>query len=579
MALTPLAGTLSEKQAAHLLRRVTFGPTIKQIKDFTGLTVTEAMDKLFTDPYPLSTDSNYPKPPIDTVSGKSWVLPEQRKAADEPTNSGQDTLHSFFKAWYTDVMLKSDDPTTGEPRIKERLAWFFHTHLPARWTKIRSSEAIFYQNCVFRHYALGSFKEMFKKICIDNAMLKYLDNGTNKKNAPNENFARELFELYSIGRGKQVYVKPADGEPDDPNKDYTNFKEEDIKAATKVLTGWIIDNGFENDDADHGWPSGKLDASGTETLQHDGTDKTFSTHFGSQTITGGTSVIEATAELDALMDLIFDQDKTAKAITRKLYRFFVYHFIDEDVDQVESTVITPLATTLKDNNYNLELMLRELFSSQFFYDANEAPDTTPNNNIGALIKSPIDLVLGTLRFFETATPDRETQTQTFYDDFLQGILPRFKEQGLNYYEPFEVAGYPPYHQKPAYGRNWIMPAELAYRYQTGERLMKREGYPTDNLSFTVDVLAWLKTQEDAGYVDATVASNVVDFLDAYFVAVDLHADRKTFLLDSVFLKDSDAATWTSDWANYTSGGSNVGAKAHLERLVSGIMQTPEYQLH
>lgn len=563
MALPEFSGQLGEKNAAHLLRRVTFGPTVQQIKDFSGLTVVQAMDRIFTDPYPLSTDPDYPSPPIDTATSGSWVLPDQNKA-EEGTNSDQNVLHGYFKAWHTDVMLKSDDPATGDARIKERIAWFYHTHLPARWTRINSSEAIYYQNHIFRHYALGNFKELFKKICIDNSMLKYLDGGTNQKNSPNENFAREMFELYSIGRGEQV----AEG-------DYTTFTEVDVKAATKILTGWIFDKDFTNLDADHGWPTGYLDASLDETNYHDGTNKTFSSRFGGQTITGGTSVIDAQTELDTMIDMIFDQDATAQAITRKLYRFFVYHFIDSTV---ETNIIIPLATTLKTADYDITVLLKELFSSQFFYDI---PDNgTTDDNIGALIKSPVDLVLGALRFFGTSVPDRDSQTQTFYNDFENGILARFYEQGLNYYEPFEVAGYPPYHQKPAYGRNWVMPAELAYRYQTGERLLKRPGYETTDYSFKVDVVAWLESEETATNItDASDAAQVIDFIIQFFLAVDLHTDRRSFFLNSVFLKDITAADWTSYWTSYTGGGSDANARERLEVLISSLMQTPEYQLH
>lgn len=563
MALTPLTDPLSEKNAAHLLRRATFGPTVQQIKDFAGLTVTQAMDKLFADPYPTSVDVNYPKPPIDPATSRSWVLPEQRKAVVD-TNSDQSQLHEFFKAWHTDVMLKSDDPITGEPRIKERLTWFLHTHLPARWTRIRSSEAIFYQNSIFRFYSLGNFKELFKKICIDNSMLRYLDGGTNKKNSPNENFAREMFELYSIGRGIQV----AEG-------DYTTFTEDDVKAATRVLTGWVFDADFATDDADHGWPSGYLDATGENTNHHDTDNKTFSTRFDNQEITGGVTVAEATAELDAMIDMIFSKEATAKAITRKLYRFFVYHFIDETI---ETNVITPLATSLLTNDYDLTVILKDLLSSQFFYDF---PDNgTADDNMGALIKSPVDLVLGVIRFFGASVPDRESQTATFYTDFSNGILARFSEQGLNFYEPFEVAGYPPYHQKPAYGRNWIMPAELAYRYQTGERLLKRPGFETSDYSFKIDVLKWLEAEETATNIaDAGDASQVVDFLATYFLAVEIDTDRKDYFLNTIFLDGNSATYWSGFWSEYTGGGSDQNARTRLEILISAIMQSPEYQVH
>ncbi len=116
--------------------------------------------------------------------------------AVEDFNSEQDDLFGYFQAWHLDVMRQA--PLT----LKERITWFLHTHLAARWTEINSSEAIYYQNCLYRHYAYGSFKELFKKICVDNAMLRYLDGYSNKKNSPNENFAREMFELYGIGKGR-----------------------------------------------------------------------------------------------------------------------------------------------------------------------------------------------------------------------------------------------------------------------------------------------------------------------------------------------------------------------------------------
>lgn len=548
MALEQLAVPLSEKNAAHLLRRATFGPTIKQIKDFTGKTVTQAMDLLF------DTAATNPLPPKDSKTSSSWVNPPTQRKAVEETNSEQEELHEFFKAWHVDVMMKSG------ATINERIAWFYHTHLPARWTRIKSSEAIYYQNCIFRYYALGSFKELFKKICADNAMLKYLDGATNRKNSPNENFAREMFELYSIGRGEQI-----------AERDYTTFTEDDVKSATNVLTGWVFDEGFSTDDPDHGWPTGYLDATGDVPNHHNTESKTFSSKFSGQTIEGGATVSAATAELGNMIDMIFDNDATAKAIVRKLYRFFVYHFISESA---ESNIITPLATTLKANNYEIHTVLKELFASKYFYDDDNSD--TSDDTIAAIIKSPVDLVLGALRFFEVDLPDRETETATFYSDMKNGVLPRFMEQGLNFYEPFEVAGYPPYHQKPGYARNWIMPSELAYRYQIGERLMQRPSYPTD-FSFKIDALDWV---QNSGYIsNPGDSSEVVDILLKYMLAVDLDADRKNYFLNTVFLDTFNPSTWQSEWNAYTSGGSADTVKGRLEILVSSIMQSPEYQMH
>jgi len=213
-SLNEFPGDLGRTRAAHLLRRATFGPTIADIDQFAAYTATEAMDRLkLANPAPL--------PPIDPATGATWVDSPARAGSG---NSEQDALFGYFQAWHMDVMRQA--PLT----LEERITWFLHTHLPARWTEINSSEAIYYQNRLYRHYAYGSFKELFKKICVDNAMLRYLDGYSNKKNSPNENFAREMFELYGIGKGPQL----AEG-------DYTNYTEDDVKAATRVLTGWNMD--------------------------------------------------------------------------------------------------------------------------------------------------------------------------------------------------------------------------------------------------------------------------------------------------------------------------------------------------
>ena len=176
-SLTEITGNLGTDRAAHLLRRATFGPTIAQINQFAGYTATEAMNALFTEP------AQDPAPPIDPQTAATWVDPLGQKKAGE-SNSEQDDLFKFFQAWHLDVMLKSGAD------LKEKITWFFHSHLPARWTEIRTSEAIYYQNCLYRHYAFGSFKDLFTKICTDNAMLIYIDGYSNNKDEPNDNFAR-----------------------------------------------------------------------------------------------------------------------------------------------------------------------------------------------------------------------------------------------------------------------------------------------------------------------------------------------------------------------------------------------------
>jgi uncharacterized protein (DUF1800 family) len=472
-SLKKFSGVLGKARAAHLLRRATFGPTRQEIEQFGALTTDQALDLL------LDNSAENPLPPIDPTTGSTWVDPTG--VAFAHPDRDQDELFGYFQCWHMDVMR------LAPPTLKERLTWFYHTHLPARWTEILSSEAIYYQNALFRHYAFGSFKELFKKICVDNAMLRYLDGYSNRYRSPNENFAREMFELYSIGRGTQV-----------EEGDYTNYTEDDIREATRVLTGWIIDETFSFLDADTGLPTGKMASSmegeGTEAIEvateHDPEIKTFTDKFGAQSIQpaeivgGYPTVASAYGELDEMIEMIFQQEETGRFIARKLYRFFVYHFISEEV---EGDIIGPLAQILIDNNYSIVEALKVLLASDHFYDNDDA--VKENDNVGALIKSPVDVFCSLFRSFKMVFPDRNSDAASFYRN-MGFVVDRLVDQGLNFYEPFEVAGYPAYHQFPGYNRNWITTYALAYRYQTGDLLMEPAG-GENPLSIYLYVVVWL----------------------------------------------------------------------------------------
>ena len=551
-SITALAGTLGEKNAAHLLRRATFGPTIKNIKEFSTKTVDEAITILFENPAE-------PQPPKDPQTTATWLNPKAGTG-----NSSTENLIDYFIAWHLEQMRNSGT------NIKERIVYFFHTHLPVNITKVISSEAVYYQNKLFRHYAFGNFKTMFKKICIDNAMLVYIDGTLNESSIPNENFGREMLELYSIGKGPQI----GDG-------NYTNYTEDDIKEATKILTGWKYDDTFTNIDADTGIPTGKLEVSldgGKEVATlHNASQKVFTSAFQGKTIepfekSGGYATSEAALkELDDMIEMIFAQEETAKFLCRKLYRFFVYHQISEEV---ENDIITSLANTFRSNNYEILPVLQQLLKSQHFYDADNSQ--TSDNNIGALIKSPIDIILGSFRFFNVSLPDMNTQLQELYvNTYQNAILDMLSNQGLDFYEPFDVAGYDAYFQIPTYNRYWITPRNLALRYYFSNYLIdgKIEG---ENLPFKADIVSWIGNNDNV--TDPSDASQVLDAFTKLMLAVDLSEERYDYFLNTVFLDTLSSSYWTNKWNTYKGGGADTEVRADLENLVKSIMQTPEFQL-
>lgn len=555
-SLNPVSGALGEKRAAHLLRRATWGPTIDDIKSFASLTADQALVTLFA-------DTSTPAPPVDLLTGTSWVDPPANPAAT-PANSEQSLLVEYFKAWHMEQMRTSGN------NLRERLTWFLHTHLPTAWTVVNLSEALYYQNALFRYFAFGNFMELFKKICLDNAMLRYIDGETNDKDSPNENFAREMFELYSIGRGPQL----AEG-------NYTNYTEEDIKAACRVLTGWQFDDTFTNYDPETGIPTGILispeigDPLPSEVAsRHDPGVKTFSAAFQNQTIQPAElsqNLATRTAtfqEFSDLIEMIFAQPETAKFLVRKLYRFFVYYEISA---VVESDIISPLAETFRNSGYEIRPVVEQLLKSEHFYDI-DSPETA-DDSIGAIIKSPLEIIVGSLRFFAVDLP--AGLNDLYQKSYLGGILDCITDQGLDFYEPIDVAGYPPYHQEPSFNRDWITPTSLAYRYHFSFVLLGNASDQQD-YGFRLDIVDWVK---NSGHIpDPSDAAVLVQTLTDYMFAVTINEERRNYFLNEVFLENLPATTWQTEWSIYTSGGDDLVVRERLETLVAAIMQTPEYQL-
>jgi uncharacterized protein (DUF1800 family) len=379
-----------------------------------------------------------------------------------------------------------------------------------------------------------------------------------------------MFELYSIGRGPQA------GEGN-----YTNYTEDDIKAACRVLTGWRFDKTFTYADPDTNIPAGKPETEMSQGLpatelavRHDKEAKVFTAAFGSQSIAPFEIVEDqptkaaALKEFDDLIEMIFAREETARFICRKLYRFFVYW---EITPEVESDIILPLATTFRNADYEMEILIRQLLASEHFYDTDTA--TTSDNSIGAIIKSPLELIIGTLRFFNVDMP--ATLSDLYNKSYIGGILPILVDQGLDFYEPIDVSGYPPYSQEPSYNRDWITPNAIGNRYHFSNILMGRLDEGGD-FGFQLDIVDWVRNS--GTIADPSDAGDVVQTLTKYLFAVEIDTERYNYFLNEVFLDTLPASTWASEWTQYISSGDDSVVRNRLELLLASLMQTPEFQL-
>lgn len=544
-SLTPITGPLGKQRAAHLLRRATMGPTLQDISTFSSYTSQAAFTALLqNDPSPAF--------PIDPNTGNDWIYPN----VPDP-NQINDIWSDLTKSWWLSNIKNSG------PNLTERMLWFYHTHIPVILTRISWSPqfAIDYLR-LLRHYALGNYKDLVKAICIDNAMLIHLDGNLNIKSVPQENFGRELLELFTVGKGTELALG-----------DYTNFTEQDVKALTKVLTGWGIDSTFQTVDAVTGIPSGKVKAdNNSNATQHDVTVKQFSPAFNSQTIQTPNvanwtcSAASVQTELSDAIDMVFSSSHTAKHIVRRLYRQFVYF---EITPTIETDIIEPLATTLMANNYDLMSVLEVLLQSEHFYDLDSPP--TSDNSVGAIIKSPVDLIFGTLRIFELNGPNPSTNLTQHYALYGQ-LLQQMSLQGLELFEPVDVAGYDPYFQVPSFHRYWISANYLANRYKFAELLIN--GFSSGGTSLLkLEVLPFVEAKATQASDPTLLVQDLVEWL----IPIAIDQARFDYFKDDILL-NSGAIDWTAEWNTYQSTSNNTLVKAQLELLVKSIMQAPEYQL-
>ena len=537
-SLNPISSVanLGRERAAHLLRRTTFGPTRQDIDTFANYTIDQALAILLD-------IKELPVPPTDPATGESWVNP--RPGAG---NSEEDDLKEYVKYWWGDLMINDGNS------IIEKMVWWYHTHLTTIISRVPESTAVYNQLALFRFYALGNFKTACNKVCYDNAMLYNLDGRLNVKGNVQENFSREFFELYTIGKGPQL-----------SQIDYTNYTEEDVKAGARLLSGFDVDTSFTNIDEESGVALGILKGNGITANQHDLDPKTFSNKFQSATLnTTSDAVADVLAELQEFVDMIFNQDETARYICRRLYRFFVYYQIPEEV---ENDIITPLAATFRNNDYELLPVLDQLLRSQHFFD--EDNGITTDDNIGAIIKSPLDLTLGALRYFNVQMPDKSTDLVSHYEAWGRILNPWgiIAGQGLNFYEPFDVVGYEAYHQVPAFNRNWISPNNLMQRYQLSSPLVDGTTNEDGELLFQINIYPYMTNQgvnlddENAivqHFVDNMFPEPITQERFDYFVTVLLNGEE----LWSTVAENPDLDIITE----------------HLRELTKALLASPEYQL-
>lgn len=560
------------------MRRATFGATPRQMDAISLLTPAQAVEQLF---HQTLED---PVLPPDPLTGQEWFI-----SGTTDANSPDDQLQEYFKGWFLSLMLSAgvDPSLTLAWSAREKIVFFLHTHFTTIQSKVNNSRSLYFQNQLFRLFALDAltpdpfvnFKQLSVKISIDNAMLRLLDGDLNVKGSPNENYAREFHELFSIGRGLEGTLPPS-GQPGD----YILFTEQDVQAAARVFSGWQVDEDFVTIDADTNLRRGKVRGSSLDASAHDNDPKQFSARFNNAVIQPDPSLLnggmatEASAldEIRQLVDHIYNKPETARNICWKIYRFFVYapHTQEQSL-AIDSNIITEMANTFVANGHKIQPVIENLLRSQHFY---EAGADVKDDNFGGIVKSPLDVVTGTMRFFSIPLPDMVSDINRFYE--ATGALVRtLGDLGMNFFEPYDVAGYEAYHQFPIYHRSWITPNFLARRYAFIRTVVtaSEEGmFKADVRQFVTDYFN--SVASDARSLIIELAKYLLPVSDN--LTFDEGADDTSALtaarlnyFKARFLQEFDEAYWTQRW---TQGAADLGYQ--LEYLFNAMLQSPEYQL-
>jgi uncharacterized protein (DUF1800 family) len=335
------------------------------------------------------------------------------------------------------------------------------------------------------------------------------------------------------------------------------YTEADVKAAARILTGFRIENNY------------LPDAHAVfEPNRHDTTSKYFS-EFYKNTLINGREGKDGELELDEMLDMIFAREEVSLFICRKLYRFFVYHHID---DLTEQNIIHPLAETFRKNNYEIKPVLKELLGSRHFFD---------QVNRGAIIKSPIDFCVGLCREFDLVFPDAADYIDQYA--FWNNIQTAASQMQQNIGDPPNVAGWPAYYQAPQYDKIWINSDTLSKRNYFSDRMINY-GFarPAPNVKkLVIDPVAFTRSFSDPGDPNALIEECV-----ERLYMMDLADEEKKYIKEGILLsglqgKMSDHY-WTDAWEILTNRPDDAVNKkdvtTKLKKLYQYLMNLPQYQL-
>lgn len=527
--LAPFQGAWDFHLAGHLLRRTLFGPDSRQISWSVIMGLEATVDNLLASrdkPGPPLHYKGDGEPMVDI--GQTWVDSPYRD--DIHVTQMADRSRSLY-AWNMGLIL--DDAMS----IREKMVLFWHNHFAIR--AIEDPRYLYRYTTTIREHATGNFRALIRAMTIDPSMLIFLNGNRNHQEAPNENYARELLELFTVGKGDLAGAG-----------DYSTFTEQDVKAIARSLTGWQ-DEGFLTVD-----PKQNIEARFTLD-RHDKNPKILSHRFDNLIITNNNE-----NEYQDVIDILLGHPATAVHLCSRIYCWFVEAVID---DKILNEIINPLANILRASDYEITPVLKALFLSEQFYRQEVR---------GTMVKSPVDLLVSLIRPLGLEIPSSLSQR---YDSWYR-LFDLVRSLQMDWYELPQVAGWDAYYRAPLYYRHWLNAATLPPRIDLIQRFLN-EGYPAfEGNGPRMQIVSYriLNSNEWTGNTFETTR-NVVNILLP--VPLTQTAEQELSLVLNGSSKD---ITWSQLIDRYEKDASNViveeAIKERIATLVSKIVLLPEFQL-
>ena len=517
--LASYTGEWTMDTAAHLLRRTTFGPSYQNIKDAESngldLTIAALLEDNPLPPLPINfNNQNDPTTPI----GETWV----GKPNDQSIQNLNQSRNVSLNGWQMGLFNE------GGVSIREKLVLFWHNHFVTSGI-VLAAYNFQYLN-ILRRNATGNFKTFVEEITVSSSMLIYLNGNENTRQAPNENYSRELLELFTIGKGDAA--GPGD---------YTNYTEDDVVALAKSLTGWrarSVD----------GTPESIFVPN-----RHDTSDKQLSHRFDNVIIQDG-----GENEYKDVIDIILQQDETARHICRRLYVWFVGSSIDTNV---EADVIEPMAALMRDNNYEIKPAIEALLKSEHFYDVSIR---------GCMINHPIDFFF---KLFNSLEISHSENILIKYRVWV-GIYRQLQSLDMVMLAHPSVAGWKAFYQGPQYYDVWANSVSLPIREKITNTLL--EGFVVGQQRVRIDTL--------------TVVSKLNDPLDPNELIIELtnlllpfpiSTNQKEYLKE-ILIPGLPDFEWTVEYGEYLGDPDNDDKRLSVENklvaLLGAILKMPENYL-